>query len=176
MTALPRLPLNAALPASPAFRCTEACRSPEHLQAVVAQFSVETSARYSARDGNTYCNIFAWDVTSAMGAEVPHWVNGAGVPSAPGHGVELSANALMDWLRSDAALERGWRMALEADAECAANLGNPALVLYRNPHGHGHCAVLLGDGRIAQAGQRCFSRGDLAVGFGGLPVSYFVHP
>ncbi len=40
-------------------------------QAVVATLDVESSGRYAARNGNTYCNIYAHDVTAAFGAYLP---------------------------------------------------------------------------------------------------------
>ena len=53
-------------------------RSMDNYQAVLNEFGVETNPRYLQRNGNTYCNIFVWDATKAMGAEIPHWVNSSG--------------------------------------------------------------------------------------------------
>lgn len=172
-------PLNAALPATPGFRCSESCRGVGHYLACAAQFHVATEPRYSPRDGNTYCNVYAWDVTCAMGCEVPHWVDGAGNPCAPGYGHELTINAAIDWLRSDAGLERGWREVNAAEAELRAGAGHPTLATYSAPHGHGHVAVVLPSTlgpRIAQAGARNFFDRPMAEGFGSLPLAFFSHP
>ena len=172
------LPTNAALPAAPQLRCSEACRCPGHLLGVAAQFRVESEPRYQPRDGNTFCNIFVWDVTSALGAEVPHWVDDAGNPCAPGHGRELSANALCDWLESDAALERGWRTVGSAEAELEAGEGRPVVATLRNQAGHGHVAILLPSlrgPRIAQAGAHNMFDAPLARGFGATAPTFFAH-
>ena len=44
-----------------------------------------------------------WDVTKAMGAEIPHWVDNNGNRVGVGQGRELSANGTADWLRQHAA-------------------------------------------------------------------------
>ena len=54
---------------------------------VINQFAVQYNPRYGEVyvDGvlkKTNCNIFVWDVTSAMGALIPHWVDANGWPAA----------------------------------------------------------------------------------------------
>ena len=49
----------------------------------------------------TWCNIYVHDVTRAMWASIPHWVQ------QKGKWRELTANATVDWLRS-AGRTRGW--------------------------------------------------------------------
>jgi hypothetical protein len=49
----------------------------------------------------TWCNIYVHDVTRAMWASIPHWVQ------ARGRWHELTANATFDWLRSEGR-GRGW--------------------------------------------------------------------
>lgn len=65
---------NAAYPASPPVRGNPQMRTRATYDNVVNQFAVGSNPRYAQRNGNTYCNIFAWDVMSAMGATLPHWV------------------------------------------------------------------------------------------------------
>ena len=59
-------------------------RSAANYNAVLDQFSVGNNPRYARRNGNTYCNIFVWDATRAMGAEIPHWVDQQGRPAEVG--------------------------------------------------------------------------------------------
>ena len=81
-------------------------RDPKTYRDVISQFSVETSERYRVNKqgvGDTYCNIFSWDVTRAMNAEIPHYVNTAtGEPAVAGEdgAVEMDANATNDWLNT----------------------------------------------------------------------------
>ncbi|MCL2392047.1 MAG: hypothetical protein FWC66_05485 [Oscillospiraceae bacterium] len=125
------LPIEAWRPATPAITSDASNRSPEIYRAVVDQFRVETAERYRPfRNGNTFCNIFVWDVTRAMGAEVPHYtdpVTGDPMfyPDVVG-ARSMGAIATCQWLRSHG--ERfGWR---EVDAQTAqwhANQGRPAI-------------------------------------------------
>ena len=154
-------PLNGWVPTTPAVRSTEANRSPQLYRAIVDQFRVETTPRYQPRDGKSYCNIFVWDVTSAMGAEIPYRTDsqtGEPWPEDTGNAISMSA------ARMDAWLERfgetyGWR---EADAQTAqyyANQGKPA-VTTAGSVGHVQVVVPSRDGgydpqrgvTIAQAG------------------------
>jgi hypothetical protein len=160
-----------------------AARSPDALLAVVAQFEVASAARYQpgghGHATETCCNIFAWDVTRALGAEVPHWVDDAGRPVAAGHGREMSANATVRWLETHGAAH-GWREGTATEAEVAAASGAPVLAVWLNPDGHGHVAVVVpapegGGLHIAQAGASCFDSGPLAQGFGDRPVRFFIH-
>ncbi|MCC6751138.1 MAG: hypothetical protein IT371_26020 [Deltaproteobacteria bacterium] len=80
----------------------------------VNQFGVEAACRpgrYLRRGMQTFCNIFAWDVSRAVGAELPHWVykrtrSDANLPVPPDAdlsaslkvGEEVSANRLFGWL------------------------------------------------------------------------------
>lgn len=57
---------------------------------VLNPFAVGNNPRYTPRGGNTSCNIFVWDATRAMGAEIPHWVDDAGNPIGVGKGRELT--------------------------------------------------------------------------------------
>ena len=66
------MPVEQWRPVTPAITSSFNSRSPELYRAVIDQFQVETAERYRPfRNGNTYCNIYVWDVTRAMGAEIP---------------------------------------------------------------------------------------------------------
>lgn len=139
-------------------------RSPATLVQVALQFDVATNPRYQPKGRTTYCNIFASDVTRALGAEVPHWLDGR----------ELNCNATLPWL------EANWREVSRADARARAAQGFPAVAIWRNPKGGpGHIALLLPhttETRIAQAGRECFFDGRLERGFGSVsPIRFFTH-
>jgi len=125
------LPVEHWRPTTPAITSNVHNRSPELYLAVVNQFRVETSERYRPfRDGFTYCNIYVWDVTRAMGAELPLYTDPATGeprfhPDIRG-ARSMGAIAMCNWLSTHG--ERfGWR---EVDAETAqmhANQGRPAV-------------------------------------------------
>jgi len=125
------LPLEHWRPTKHAIESSVGDRSPELYRAVIDQFAVETAERYRPfRDGNTYCNIFMWDVTRAMGAEIPHYTDpetgeARYYPDVRG-ARSMGAIATCAWLGKYGA-EYGWR---EVDAETAqmhANEGKPAV-------------------------------------------------
>jgi peptidoglycan hydrolase-like protein with peptidoglycan-binding domain len=157
-------------------------RSSDAYNQALNQFAVGNNPRYARRNGNTYCNIFAWDATKAMGAEIPHWVdrnmNKAGV-AAPG-AWEMDANSVSNWLDRKGA-ENGWRQVSAAEAQVAANRGEPTLASWKNPGGIGHIGmirpgVLTNRGpALAQAGSRNFNDGHVADGFGRAQPEYWTH-
>ncbi|MBL8954131.1 MAG: hypothetical protein JNK82_25365 [Myxococcaceae bacterium] len=120
---------------------TSADRSAEEYDAVIDQFAVETNPRYAQRNGNTYCNIFASDVTRAMGAEIPHWVDASGKPVGQGMGTELDANATNAWLNQHGS-EYGWRQVSAEEAQAMANEGHPVVASWANWGGIGHIGVV----------------------------------
>lgn len=148
-------------------------RSPDALRAVAGQFAVETAPRYRPKDGKTYCNIYLWDVTRALGCEVPHWVGPPGMRS------ETTANALVTWLLAEGST-LGWREDDERAAVAHAAFGRPAVAAWRNPAGHGHVALLLpspdGEARVAAAGARCLFDVPLVESFGRIyGIRFFLH-
>ncbi|MDO5111660.1 MAG: hypothetical protein Q4E65_05090 [Clostridia bacterium] len=165
-------------------------RSAELYRAVVDQFNVENNARYQPRDGNTYCNIFQWDVTKAMGAEIPHHTNAnTGAPTTPDDPDVryMNANRTSDWLNS-VGEKYGWYEVSAEQAQKLANQGHPAVTIWKNNSGgHGHCQVVVPseDGgydpvkgvAIAQAGRRLFNNAYITnVYSASLPeVQYFAH-
>ncbi|MHB8876517.1 MAG: peptidoglycan-binding protein [Myxococcaceae bacterium] len=157
-------PVNAPLRSDPSDR------SAARYADVINQFGVGVNPRYARRDGNTYCNIFVWDVTRAMGAEIPHWVAGR----------ELNANSVNAWLHQTGPAA-GWRKVDARTAQDFANRGRPAVASWRNPSGIGHVAMVR-PGTVtsagpasAQAGGRNFNFGHIANGFGSRQPEYWVH-
>jgi hypothetical protein len=170
------------LPVDAPVRSTPAARSPARLLEVVAQFSVETTPRYrpvsTPRGPTTWCNIFVWDATRALGAEIPHCVDEAGCSVPVGEGRELTANRTLRWLETHGPAT-GWREVDAVGAVAAARAGSPAVAIWHNPFGPGHVALVVpsdeADIHIAQAGAACFSRRPLAHGFGDRPARFFAH-
>ena len=152
-------------------------RSPHVLRAVVAQFDVLHNPRYRRTSSATWCNIFSWDVTRALCAEIPHWIID---PTLPAGRRELTANGTLDWLELIGP-DAGWREFDARDAAEAGKDGHPTVAIWRNPTGRsGHIAVLLpGHGdeiRIAQAGARNLYDAPLRDGFGAVqPIRFFSH-
>lgn len=140
------IPTNAWVATTPAVVNTEGNRSPAALREVLDQFNVETSTRYTPyRNGNTYCNIFVWDATNALGCEVPHYVDYATgepryYPDVSG-AYELDANGVHDWLVNKGA-EYGWREVTAEEAQAWANKGNPVVAARKKSGGIGHVQMV----------------------------------
>lgn len=173
------------LPADAPLKSTPSERSLALYDAVINQFAVEKNPRYRRNQqgkGETYCNIFVWDVTRAMGAEIPHWVDQTNDPSVLGEGIELDANDVIQWLQS----QGGWKKVDSERAQDLANQGYPVVATWLNPGGIGHIAVVR-PGKysssqgptIAQAGETNFNHGTVDLGFQSLPanqeVVYYYH-
>jgi hypothetical protein len=170
------------VPVEAPVRSTPSVRSQALLLEVIAQFDVEATPRYrpvpAPRGTTTWCNIFVWDATRALGAEVPHWVDEAGRSVPAGKGKELTANGTLRWLTTHGPAD-GWREEDAAGAQRAAEAGSPALAIWHNPFGPGHVALVVpchdAGVHIAQAGAACFRCRPLAHGFGDRPARFFVH-
>jgi putative chitinase len=173
---------NAWIPVDAPVRGEPTNRTADNYNQVIDQFSVNNNPRYQPRGGNTYCNIFAWDVTRAMGAEIPHWVDGGGNPAAVGApgARELDANGGHRWLETKGP-SHGWREVSAQEAQNLANQGHPAVASWNNPGGIGHIAVVRPGEvtdrgpAIAQAGASNFNNGHVRDSFGNAPVKYFVN-
>lgn len=171
---------DAWLPVDAPLRGDPSRRNAETYSDVIDQFAVENNPRYAQRGGNTYCNIFASDVTRAMGAEIPHWVDNAGNPSEPYNGHELDANGTNAWLNQHGA-EHGWREVSAEEAQRLANQGHPAVASWNNPGDIGHIAVVRpgeitsAGPAIAQAGATNTNDAHVRDTFGGADVQYFVN-
>lgn len=132
---------NGAYPASPPLKGNPAMRSAATYDNVINQFAVANNPRYAPREGNTYCNIFAWDVTRAMGAEIPHWVDNAGRPQPYNSGHEMNANATNQWLNQHGT-KYGWRPVSAAEAQRLANKGFPTVASIDKSPNIGHIGVV----------------------------------
>ena len=156
---------------------TAASRRGQELVDICAQFDVVHEPRYAKRNGATYCNIFVWDCTRALGAEVPHWVYDDGRPAAmaAAGAHELDANAAIDWLAQHGSTY-GWNPVVEADAYARADLGFPVVCTWRSPPGGiGHVSMVLPGHLSAQAGGTNFFMQPVSHGFGNLPVAFYSH-
>ena len=140
-------------PVTPTLTNAPGERSRHALRSVIDQFGLATSARYAPRDGLTFCNIFSWDFTRAMGCEVPHWWD------ADGKRRELTANETLRLMRGGAF--HGWRECSAAAAVDLACIGQPVLAMWLNgAGGPGHVSAIephdVSDWRqahVAQAGR-----------------------
>ncbi len=165
-------------------------RSASSYRKVIDQLDVENNPRYAPRNGSTYCNIFQWDVTKAMGAEIPHYTNAnTGAPTSKDDPDvrHMNANRISGWLNEHG--ERyGWYEVSAEQAQRLANQGHPAVTIWKNNSGgHGHCQVVCpsqnGDYdpvrgvTIAQAGRRLMNYNYITNVYSStLPeVQYFAH-
>ncbi len=106
---------------------------------VLNQFAAGVNPRYAQKRNDagrivsTYCNIFVWDATRAMGAEVPHWTKKNGDPSNRNDKAanELNANALNDWLHQHGP-RFGWRQVTLQEGIDLANKGYPIVASWKN--------------------------------------------
>ena len=185
------IPTEAWKPCSPSLTSSVGMRSAQLYRDVISQFRVETSERYRPRDGNTYCNIFVWDVTAAMGAEIPHFVDyGTGAPRTypdVSGAMELDANGTLDWLVKTGP-QYGWREVTAQEAQAWANSGRPAVTAWKNVGGIGHVQVVSPSNNgaydpvrgvaVAQAGASLYDYAYISSTYsasrlGG--VQYFIH-
>lgn len=178
---------NPAKETSPHYTNTAGKRGPEALNTVIDQFAVTSNSRYRPKNGKTYCNIFAWDCTRALGAEIPHWVlNNKPATSNTRGAKELNANATYNWLNNYGS-GYGWYKTTASEAQKRANAGYPTVAVWRNTSGgSGHIAVIRPEGSgyiytnargpvIAQAGGSNYSYANISIGFGSSKMSNIVY-
>jgi hypothetical protein len=131
-------------PVNPPVTNSPGNRDPNLYSSAINQFGVETNPRYTPRNNNTYCNIFVWDVTTAMDAEIPHWVDVktrepldvSKYYELTRQGIifdELNANEVVDWIDGSGA-NYGWHAVTAEEAQNLANRGNPAVAVWKNPN------------------------------------------
>jgi len=190
-------PTATGIPSSPSVACNPTItsnaynRSAALYRNVIDQFNVENNSRYDKNNGSTYCNIFLWDVTRAMGAEIPHYIDPKTwdtryYPDTKG-ALQMTANRTYDWLFKKGS-EYGWHQVSAEQAQALANSGRPVVTAYKNPSGHGHVQVVCPskDGTynakkgvtIAQAGSRLYNYAYISDVFskkGMSKVVYFAH-
>lgn len=188
------IPYNASKPVTPEIVSTVEERGAELYTQVVGQFEVESNPRYAVNkngEDDTYCNIFLWDVTSAMGAEIPHYIDpdtNEPLSYSESDGAKhMNANRIYDWL-DGYGQNYGWREATPEEAQRYANEGRPAITIWKNPTGgHGHAQVVVPskDGAyneatgvmIAQAGRNLYSYAPISKIYSSRlsDVKYYVH-
>lgn len=192
LPALPAEPVGATTrpwhPVTPVIASGPMDRSPGRLERVLRQFQVETNPRYRRNQqghDETYCNIYLWDSTRALGCEIPHVVNDRGESVPLGQGRELDANAVVRWMRQHGP-SNGWRRLPGPVAALEwANLGRPVVALWEavaRPF-IGHVAMVRPGTMhptkgvpIAQAGATNCDDGYLVDGFGARgPIEYWAH-
>ncbi len=147
-TGVAETPVAASKPCTPAVTSSVNNRSASLYRQVIDQFDVENNKRYEVNKkgrGDTYCNIFLWDVTSAMGAEIPHFVDaqtGAPrtYPDVKG-AKQMSANSIYNWLH-EKGNDYGWFEVTPEQAQQMANAGRPVVTSWKNLGGHGHVQVV----------------------------------
>jgi hypothetical protein len=180
---------NAMQPAYPDFTNGSDNRNAISYMKALEQFHLETNPRYTPRDVtgtgriDTFCNIFLWDGSRALGCEIPHFrlfykANGGQIILT---GEEFNANRVAAWFAGKADEEIGWvEVSDRGGASIRANKGYPTVVIWNNPKGIGHVAfVLPGDSidtRIAQAGASNFFNGHITKGFGNITdLKFYTH-
>ena len=164
-------------------------RSADALNIVLDQFEVATNKRHQKDSNGTYCNIFTWDATFALGCEIPHWtLNNAPASSTTPGARELNANATCDWLNSYGG-QYGWYVVSAYEAQQRANSGYPTIATWKNlSGGSGHVAMVRPEGYnysyssrkgpvIAQAGAANYNYANVSTGFGSSmsAVVYWTH-
>jgi len=170
------LTVDAWYPVTAELTSGSSARSREIYEKVIAQFEVTRNPRYKTKVGAngkilTWCNIFVWDCTRNMCAEIPFWWMGK----------EQRANDMIHWLNGANGAAHGWRKELTPEAaRVSALAGRPTVATWKNPVAllPGHMAMVLPDSNdlvIAQAGQDNFDRCRLNVGFGTKPVVFWSH-
>jgi peptidoglycan hydrolase-like protein with peptidoglycan-binding domain len=154
-----KAPWNAVIPK---FEYISGKRDPKSYNKLIDQFHVNDNKRYEPRNGNTYCNIFAWDVSIAMGVELPRFVKvKLGHPEDPtgealgrtskGNKVdppmeatatELDANKLAIWLKSQGK-NCGWeKLKTPEQAQKYANQGYMTLGIIDESPKIGHVIIV----------------------------------
>ncbi len=182
---------NTLYPVDAPLRGDLMARSLETYDDVIDQFEVEENPRYGLREDDSYCNVFLWDVTRAMGAEIPAWVGEDGEPVPPftdqdqkiwAHDdwYRMSANDINGWLKRHGA-QYGWREVSAEQAQDFANQGHPTVASWYDPQGIGHTGVVrpgsMSNGpALAQAGTRNVNHAHVYDFFPREGTQFFFHP
>lgn len=162
-------------------------RSSNVYNSVIDQFNVTSNNRYRRTSSATYCNIFAWDVMSAMNVVLPHWIkNNAPANSTVRGAYEINVNSTCVWM-NNYARQYGWRTVNASEAQSRANSGYPTIAIWKNPSGKsGHIAVVRPEGNgysyssskgpvIAQAGANNYNCTNVSGGFGSSKMNAIVY-
>ena len=101
----------------------EGRRSAPLYASVIDQFAAGHNPRYLPDPpAKPRAHLFVWDVSRAMGCEVPHFLGGK----------EMSLLETVDWIRREAPM-RGWRRLDAGRATAAAERGELVLAIPRDP-------------------------------------------
>lgn len=123
-------------------------------EAIISWLNPEGFARYLPGNGQTYCNIYAYDFTCLAGVYIPRiwWTQKAIHQLTLGASVnikyedtvsELTANDLQRWFL-DWGGNFGWSPVQKVDAlQNHANRGGVAVIVARNSRGHGHITLVV---------------------------------
>ncbi len=139
----------------------------EYIHHIVEWLDVENSRRYAIQGKTTYCNIYAYDVVSCLGAYIPRvWWNeesvrkikkGIRVPVVYAKTVfEMNCNALAEWFLSYGSCF-GWKQVFDlAEMQSLANEGSIGIIVaQRNELSEpGHITVVLPETAAVKA-QTC---------------------
>ncbi len=130
-------PLNEA--GQPGRNATTDAGKAANLTAIIKHLKVETSARYIATGGSTFCNIYAYDYCFLSGVFLPRvwWTRKAIATLAAGGSVtpdydvtvtELNANSLFNWFE-EFGQDFGWVRTFDlTDLQNAANAGQVCII------------------------------------------------
>ncbi len=113
-------------------------RQSEAIIKAVADSNIEHNPRYVSLYGETYCNIFAWDIGRKLGVNVPHWFEGE----------ELTANELFDWfndINKGGVNGEGYREIAMHEAQSLANDGIPVFAVRKDHNNNGHIMLVYPD-------------------------------
>ncbi|MCL2671161.1 MAG: SH3 domain-containing protein [Clostridiales bacterium] len=146
--------ISRALTNNPALHNLPGARGPVAYNEIIDQFQVETNTRFLPGGGFTYCNIYCWDVMTAMRVHFPHWLKPDGkTPYLPAVGesyaavlalgcYEVNANTYYNWVETNGAAY-GWVEVDPTVAQVRANNGFPTITTWKNPTGgSGHVQVV----------------------------------
>lgn len=139
---------------------------------VIKQFAVGTNPRYeSAGPEGPRAHIFVWDVSRAMGCEIPHFTGAK----------ELTLAQTCDWVKHEGPV-RGWRRVSEPEVFTVLASGQLVVAVPREIR-HKWIAVAPPQGptndRKPLLSGACLVRGHLlhvTQLFGVRPLEYFTHP
>jgi hypothetical protein len=100
----------------------EGHRSPAVYSQAILQFAVGSNPRYDPdAPEKPRAHLFLWDVTRALGAEIPRFVGP----------LELNLAQTCDWIRHEGPM-RGWRRVDPRQAREAAGAGMPVVLMPRD--------------------------------------------
>lgn len=182
-----RYPYAAGKAVTPLYTSQPGERNGAVYRRVLDQFNVENNPRYAVNKrgvGDTYCNIYVWDATRAMGAEIPHYIDPATYepryyPDTKG-ARELNVPGMCDWLNKKGG-EYGWFTVSDQQAQAMANAGYPVIALTQS---HVSMVSPSADGQfdpkrgvaIAQAGSKLINSGYISQVYRNTgSVVYYAH-